>query len=187
MDWTILAALVGVTLVLLVLERLGFRMTPQLRFRGDLKRETAFLAQYGQLVCTPIVALIVWQLDPRGWRAAAAVVGAGAATVLIGIALKRLFGRVRPNREHAGKFLGFRRTHAGYRESFPSNHSATAVALSAVLARLYPSAAVTFWSLAVITAVLRYLLEAHWPSDVVAGVALGYAVAQLTLLLLGMT
>jgi membrane-associated phospholipid phosphatase len=42
---------------------------------------------------------------------------------------------------------------------------------------MYPPAAVTFWVLALICAVLRYLLDAHWPSDVMGGLALGYACA----------
>ena len=62
--------------------------------------------------------------------------------------LKRLIGRVRPGREDAGKFLGPTFRHANYRESFPSNHTACAVALSAMLAHLYPQAAYTFWGLA---------------------------------------
>jgi membrane-associated phospholipid phosphatase len=36
---------------------------------------------------------------------------------------------------------------------------------------------VTFWVLALLCAGLRYILDAHWPSDVLGGIALGYAVA----------
>jgi len=39
------------------------------------------------------------------------------------------------------------------------------------------SAAPTFWGLAIACAVLRYVLDAHWPSDVLGGSALGYGVA----------
>ena len=57
---------------------------------------------------------------------------------------------------------------------------AVAVALSVMLAMLYPNAVVTFWVLALACAFLRYVLDAHWPSDVAGGIALGYAVAYLT-------
>ena len=175
----VLVALCG---ALMLVEYRGVRTTLELQFKGDIKRETRWLAQYGQSVCTPVAALIVWELDPRGWRAALLVLLAPMATSLsVGI-LKRAFGRVRPGRENAGKFLGPSLKHANYRESFPSSHSACAVALTVALAHLYPHGVITFWALALICAGLRYVLDAHWPSDVLAGVAIGYAVARLTIL-----
>ena len=56
-----------------------------------------------------------------------------------------------------------------------------ALAMSVVLATVYPAAAVTFWTLGIICAVLRYIMDAHWPSDVMGGAALGYAAAFITL------
>ena len=97
-----------------------------------------------------------------------------ALGVLTSTFIKKLVGRVRPRLEHAGKFLGPLIKHANYCESFPSNHSASAAAYAGVLATAYPHAAITFWTLAIMCAVLRYLMDAHWPSDVLAGVALGY-------------
>jgi len=170
--------------VLMLLERMGLPTTLELHFKGDVKRETRWLAQYGQSVCTPIAALLVYQLDPgsqveRMHRAIAVLAGVSAASVLT-MLFKRSLGRVRPGRENAGKFLGPTWKHANYRESFPSSHSACAVALSVMLAILYPQAAATFWGLAIACAVLRYILDAHWPSDVLGGVALGYGVASAT-------
>ena len=92
--------------------------------------------------------------------------------------IKRLVSRVRPGRPNAGKFLGPSWSHANFRESFPSSHSASAVALTVFLARLYPAAAPTFWALALLCAALRYLLDSHWPSDVLGGIALGYGIAS---------
>jgi membrane-associated phospholipid phosphatase len=54
------------------------------------------------------------------------------------------------------------------------------------LAHLYPAGALTFWALAMITALLRYLLDAHWPSDVVGGVAVGYVSGAVVLRALGL-
>jgi undecaprenyl-diphosphatase len=167
--------------IFLVLERGGTRITLRLPIKGDIKRESRFLSQYGQMVCTAIVAIIVWQIDPdrsRKGRIVPAVVAVVLAS-LIAMFLKRLLGRVRPGYDRAGKFIGPVWRHANEHESFPSSHSACAFALSAGLAWMYPAAAGTFWTLAVITAVLRYLLDAHWPSDVLAGVALGYGCAEL--------
>jgi membrane-associated phospholipid phosphatase len=59
------------------------------------------------------------------------------------------------------------------------------MALSTVLARYYPDAAITFWALAIITALLRYVQDAHWPSDIVAGLLLGYMTAHYALVAFG--
>lgn len=163
--------------VLMLVERSGVRTTLDLRFKGDVKRETRWLAQYGQFVCTLVVGLLVWDLDPRGLRHAAPIVTTVLVTSLVVMVLKRAIGRVRPGRELAGRFLGPTLRHANFRESFPSSHTACAVALSVMLSHFYPDAALTFWALAMICAVLRYVLDAHWPSDVIGGVAVGYAVA----------
>ena len=167
---------------LMLIERTGTRTTLDLHFKGDLKRETRWIAQYGQSACTPVAFLLVWDLDPAGLRHAVPLFVAVAASAITVMVLKRLIGRVRPGREDAGKFLGPTFRHANYRESFPSNHTACAVALSAMLAHLYPQAAYTFWGLAAVCAALRYVLDAHWPSDIVAGGLVGYVVAHGTTL-----
>jgi membrane-associated phospholipid phosphatase len=53
-----------------------------------------------------------------------------------------------------------------------------------MLAHFYPPAAPTFWSLAISCAVLRYVLDAHWPSDVLGGITVGYAAAIACLFLM---
>lgn len=179
MNLTLLAGLIALCVVLMVLERRGLKTTLKLNMKGDVKRETRWIAQYGQLACTGVAALLVFQLDPRPQRGRIAliVVGTVAAASVAAMLVKRLCSRVRPGHENAGRFLGPSLKHANYKESFPSSHSASAVALSVTLATLYPNAAATFWVLALLCAGLRYVLDAHWPSDVVGGIALGYAVA----------
>ena len=189
MNLTLLGVLVGLCVLLMVLERRGLKTTLKLNMKGDVKRETRWLAQYGQSVCTGVGALLVFQLDPRPQRGriALVVIGTVLAASVVAMLIKRLVSRVRPNHENAGKFLGPSWKHANYKESFPSSHSASAVAFSVVLATLYPNAAVTFWVLALACAGLRYVLDAHWPSDVVGGIALGYAVAGAAAMWAGLT
>ena len=98
MHWWVLFILGIASVVLIIAERMGMRATMQLSFRGDIRREAAFLAQYAQSVCTPLICILVWQLDPRGYKAALAVLAAVGATAVIGMFLKRSFGRVRPLR-----------------------------------------------------------------------------------------
>jgi membrane-associated phospholipid phosphatase len=183
MNWAVPGILLGACAVLMMLERLGLPTTLQLQFKGDVKRETRWLAQYGQAVSAIVAAAIVWELDQSGQRQAkaGAILVASVGVAIVGMVIKRILGRVRPGREMAGRFLGPTWKHANARESFPSNHTASAVAMSAVLAGLYPPGAPTFWTLAIACAVLRYVLDAHWPSDVLGGVALGYAAAVVTL------
>ena len=180
MNFSLLIILLAACAVLMVLERRGLKTTLALNFKGDIKRESRWLAQYGQALCTAIAAVLIWQLDPRREKVVVPLVVDVVAAGVIATLIKRLVSRVRPGRENAGKFLGPSWSHANYRESFPSSHSASAVALSVFLAVLYPPAAPTFWALALGCATLRYLLDAHWPSDVLAGIALGYATAHVT-------
>jgi undecaprenyl-diphosphatase len=176
MNWVVLTLLLGACGILLILERLGLPTTLQLKFKGDVKRESRWLAQYGQAVCPVVAALLLWQLDPdpvHRRRACVALLAGTFSAPLIGLLLKRMFGRVRPGRENAGRFLGPSLRHANYRESFPSNHTAAAFGMSGVLAHFYPQAAIMWWALAISCALLRYVLDAHWPSDILAGAALG--------------
>src|SRR2546423_2161504 len=166
MNWIVLSGLVSVCGVLMLLERRGLRTTLALVMKGDVKRETRWLGQYGQSVCTGVAAVLVFQLDPRPQHGKLAIVliGAVLAASVVAMGVKRLVSRVRPNHQDAGKFLGPSWKHANYRESFPSSHSACVVALSVVLAAYYPPAAVTFWVLAVPCARFRDVLDSHWAS-----------------------
>ncbi|HMB96612.1 MAG TPA: phosphatase PAP2 family protein [Tepidisphaeraceae bacterium] len=181
MNLALLLVLLAACVVMMLIERMGAPTTLLLTFRGDIKRETLFLAQYGQAVCTAIAAALIWQFDPPRRSYVIPLIAAVTAASVGAFLLKRLLGRVRPRREYAGRFLGPTLRHANWRESFPSSHSACAVALTVALTHIYPQATATFWTLALTTAVLRYVLDAHWPSDVIGGIALGYGVAWLVI------
>jgi membrane-associated phospholipid phosphatase len=182
MSITVLIILLAATAVLLLIERRRLPSALNLPIKGDIKRESWWLQQYGQSICTPVAGLLIWELDPAadGTRKAVTLIAAVGLTSLACGVLKRLFGRVRPGREPAGKFLGpsFQLHGHSHRHSFPSGHTASALALTAILAAYYPHGWTTFWFLALACAALRYLLDAHWPSDIVAGMAVGYAVAH---------
>jgi membrane-associated phospholipid phosphatase len=177
-DYVLLSILLLTCAALLVLEKLGLPTTLDLHFKGDVKRETRWLAQYGQFVCTTTAVLLAWCLDRERRRLVVAITLGVGCTSLLSMLAKRLCGRIRPGRENAGNFTGLSWKHANYRESFPSSHSACAVALTTILALAYPGGAPVFWGLALCCCALRYILDAHWPSDVAGGIALGYATAQ---------
>ena len=79
--------------------------------------------------------------------------------------------RRRPPRE--GRLTG---THSDL--SYPSAHAATSVAGARRLSETLPAA--PLWVLAAALAGSRLYLRVHYPSDTVAGAALGGAVAELT-------
>lgn len=79
--------------------------------------------------------------------------------------------RRRPPRE--GRLT---RTHSDL--SYPSAHAATSVAGASRLSETLPAA--PLWALAAALAASRLYLRVHYPSDVVAGAALGGAVAELS-------
>src|SRR5438552_1740019 len=106
MNLTILYALLAACAGLMVLERLGLPTTLQLNFKGDVKRETRWLAQYGQAASALVAAALVWQMDVRApGRRAMAILTAALGAAVAGMLIKRLLGRVRPGREQAGRFL----------------------------------------------------------------------------------
>ena len=168
-----------VALGVMCLELVGVRTTLATDFRGDIERETRFLAQFGQFSCVAIVVAAIWLLDPPRRRAipflvAVVLLASGAANVA-----KHLTGRVRPHHENAGRFVGPSLSVRSSNASFPSGHTTAAVAFGGALAGLYPRGRALFWTLAGLCGGLRWALDAHWLSDVFAGAALGLIVVDL--------
>jgi membrane-associated phospholipid phosphatase len=67
--------------------------------------------------------------------------------------------------------------HTMSNRSYPSAHATTSAAAAMTLCRVLPAAPV--WGVASLLALSRLYLGVHYPSDTVAGFALGLAVAEL--------
>ena len=65
--------------------------------------------------------------------------------------------------------------------SFPSGHAAMAVAGALAGSRALAGSAWVWWPLAAIIAVSRVYIGVHWPSDVIAGAAIGVGTAWFVL------
>jgi len=129
----------------------------------------------GGMVTIPLrVIVAVWLLFRTRWRAFATWVITWAAAELIVSAAKTFFHRGRPPNPLV-EVVGF---------SFPSGHAVAgaAIAVALVLVLMSAGPARRRWELAAIAfafvmAMSRVYLNAHWFSDVVAGVLLGAGVA----------
>jgi undecaprenyl-diphosphatase len=117
----------------------------------------------------------------RGTLAAVAVrlVFLFTAVALPGLVLtvvKRLIGRARPLVEGAADPFLFRPFGWSVEyASLPSGHAADAFAIAMALGSLWPRWRPLLWAYAGAVAVSRVVLTAHFPSDVVAGAAIGVA------------
>lgn len=69
------------------------------------------------------------------------------------------------------------------RFSFPSGHTLHAVAFSLVACAHYPALGMLLWPFTLLTALSRLALGLHYPSDVIAGGALGAIIASASFLI----
>jgi len=121
-----------------------------------------------------VVALVEYIRRPSRWIAPFLILVILGQNLLTN-GLKELLDRVRPTLNPIAETLG---------PSFPSGHSATAAAFYAAAAlvigrgrkaRTRASLAGSAVAIAVAVACTRVLLDFHWLSDVIAGLALGWA------------
>ena len=107
---------------------------------------------------------------PRFTRAAAAIGAAYGVNQLIKLAV----GRRRPVLDDLPPLVK-----TGTQISYPSAHATTSFAGAHSLAGAVPAAAVPLYATAALMALSRPYVGVHYPSDIVAGAALGTAVAEL--------
>ena len=95
--------------------------------------------------------------------------------------IKNVIGRARPfvagNDVWAYEPLTW---HARY-ASFPSGHATTAFAALVAIGAIFPQARALMWIYAVLIALSRVIITAHYPSDAIAGAIVGAAGALLVL------
>ncbi|MFJ7770071.1 phosphatase PAP2 family protein [Streptomyces sp. NPDC097107] len=113
----------------------------------------------------------------------AALVGVGAVAVASASANvlgKRLVRRARPDRE-AARVTVDRQVPMPASASFPSGHTASAVAFATAVGVVLPAAAVPLGALASAVGYSRVHVGVHYPGDVAAGAVLGIASAAAAL------
>ena len=152
----------------------------------DLGKSFWFLAPLA-LALAAIALLAAPPLTPMSQRVLAAVAARlGFLFLAIGLPglvftnLKRLIGRSRPLVEGGAdpfiyRPLGWNVEYA----SLPSGHAVDAFAATMAIGALWPRARPWLWTYAVIIAVSRVVLTAHFPSDVMVGAVVGVVGALL--------
>jgi undecaprenyl-diphosphatase len=106
----------------------------------------------------------------------------GLAGLMVYKLLKKRLVRERPFFTHPDILLG---TAPLDKFSFPSGHTLHAVGFTLVACSHYPSLAVILVPFTILIAMSRIVLGLHYPSDVLAGAALGAGIATLSFALLG--
>ena len=129
------------------------------------------------LACSAVLAVAG---GARGRRAAASGLAAVVATsASVNLVLKPLGRRRRPDPLLA-EVPRARQVRMPSSTSFPSGHTAAAVAFAAGVGRVLPEAGVLLHVLAAAVGYSRVHTGVHYPGDVVAGAVLGASVADLT-------
>jgi membrane-associated phospholipid phosphatase len=142
-------------------------------------RRLARAADYSRLsiASSAVLALV----GGRTGRAAAAsgLASVAATSAVVNLLVKPLGRRRRPDR--AGERVSAARHIAmPSSRSFPSGHTAAAVAFASGAGRVLPAASLPLHALAAAVGYSRVHTGVHYPGDVVAGAMIGSIIADLT-------
>lgn len=146
---------------------------PVVRAIGD----AAQLADQPPLVAASALTLAAGLASgrPRLARTGARMLAAHGLATLFKALIKDRIDRTRPRRVARDGHHEAKPGHSKAKDkrSFPSGHSAGAVAVARAIARDNPGAAAVAYPLAAAASLVQVPRQAHFPSDVVIGAALG--------------
>jgi undecaprenyl-diphosphatase len=142
-------------------------------------RQLSHTADYSRLSIAA-GALLALGGGPRGRRAALSGLASVAATAtIVNVVVKPLGRRRRPDR--AGTEVpAARHVRMPASRSFPSGHTAAAVAFATGVAREIPAVGGPLHTLAALVAYSRVHTGVHYPGDVLAGALLGSMIGDVT-------
>lgn len=160
---------------------------------GDLYRLVNFAEVFAHGLGVAMICLVIFVLDPLNRRSLFRIAFCAYGAGLLANVLKLVVARQRPHAFFQGTesatrgvwdtFLGVL-PHASNQfadagshtiQSFPSAHTATAVAFAFALAWRYPRGKWLFAALAILAAFQRIAVGAHYLSDTLVGAAVGAA------------
>jgi undecaprenyl-diphosphatase len=133
------------------------------------------LGNGGTLITISVVVFVIGVLSKRDIlrRVAIDSLLAHAVVALLVNGLKHLIGRPRPRLTHGEEWQWWPSWESGL-DSFPSGHTSSTVAVVTVLSRALPCCRQLPFVLVAWVAASRIWRGSHFPSDVVAGMVVGY-------------
>ena len=143
----------------------------------------------GNFGFTLAVCALLAMFHRNRWRAALPLLISGPLVGLVYLFLKWAVGRRRPVivdapfdfHPFAHGLMGFVHSESGL--SFPSGHASLAFATATCLTAVMPRGAIVFFLVAIAVGAERVLENAHYVSDVVAGLGLGILSGWLAIVL----
>jgi membrane-associated phospholipid phosphatase len=148
------------------------------RIDGVMRRIST-AANYSRLSMA-IAVLLAATGGARGRRAAVSgLVGVAATSAIVNLVIKPVGRRRRPDRTNTGIEAAREVPMPGSR-SFPSGHTAAAVAFARGVGRQLPQARLPLEALAALVGYSRVHTGVHYPGDVLAGALLGAAIADVS-------
>jgi diacylglycerol kinase family enzyme/membrane-associated phospholipid phosphatase len=140
-------------------------------------RRLSHFANHGRLWLV-IGALLGLRKGPMRRGAVRGIGSLGVSSLLVNAVLKQIFGRIRPDMANLQAHRTLRRSPVTL--SFPSGHSSSAAAFVTGVAMESPLAGAALAPIALGVGYSRVHVGVHYPGDVVAGLAVGGAVAVAT-------
>lgn len=161
----------------------------------QLYKQLMLVEIFGQIMGGAILMAAIFLLDPDNRRNLPRFLAMILTPSLVAAVLKSMIGRYRPRVFFDEEFFNapadtiWRSFHyvetldLPWKEfaSIPSGHSTFAWSLAVALIWLYPKGRFLFLALALAVMLQRVVSVAHFPSDTLAGAAVGFLVASLFL------
>ena len=143
------------------------------------------IEHFGTIYGAVLILITVWIVVPTARMRVVRTISAAIAAGLLANVVKLCVSRTRPGTFDFDlsiweSFTGVFGLGAGgsRQQSFPSAHTAFAVSFAVLLGEMFPVGRNWFLCLAGLVAMQRVLSSAHYPSDVLAGAAIGYMTAR---------
>lgn len=154
----------------------------------DLSQLLKAIEPFGNGVGAVVIAMAVYQLDPRRRPMVARLLAMSIGAGLTADGVKMLVARTRPRdfnfhgtvAETFGRWLPLW-NESSANQGFPSAHAATAVGLAIGLSWFYPRGRGLFAALALLVVCQRIESGYHFASDAIVGAAIGVLVAAALL------